>query len=173
MLRPLTTRLSLFHKVPATTSLVPQSLTRPFSLFNSTPNTPTNRIFDPIRTPQDLDTLLLLTAASNQPLVTLWTTSFCPTSASLKSLLHSLLSDEKIGCETSGGSGSGLAFAEVLMDSSQIGDLVVRYRVRDVPTLLTFARQRMREGSRVVGREELGSREFLRGWLEREARGER
>jgi len=167
MYRPLIHRLSLCYKLPATkTSLTLDPPTRPFSLFNPSPATPTNRIFDSIRTPQDLDTLLLLTAASNQPLITLWTTSFCPTSASLKPLLHSLLCDERIGERKS----TGLGFAEVQMDSSQLGDLVVRYGVSHVPTLLAFERQRVREGSRVVREEELGSGDFLRGWLDRQAR---
>lgn len=110
ILRPSTFRLSL----PAS---------RPFTLFPSS-RAPTNRIFDPVRSPNDLHTLTLLNAADNRALITFWTASWCQTCQAIKPLLRKLIEEEKVG-EGEG----GLGYVEVMMDSVLIEDLPIRYRV--------------------------------------------
>ncbi|KAF2845504.1 hypothetical protein T440DRAFT_511572 [Plenodomus tracheiphilus IPT5] len=133
--------------------------TRPFSLLNPSTRTHQNRIYDPIRTPSDLHTLLLLTASSNTPLITLWTASFCSTCASIKPRLTHMLQQEKIG-EHEG----GLAYAEVQMDSTLIGDLGVRYRISSLPTLMAFERMEAQFDDRLVRAEDMVG-ERGREWL--------
>ena len=77
------------------------------------------------RTPEELDTLTLLSAASNRPLITLWTASWCKTCANVKPVVRSLIEDEGVG-EVHG----GLGYTEVELDSVLIGDLGMRYMVR-------------------------------------------
>ena len=84
-----------------------------------------NRIFDNIRTPNDLHTLTLLSAAENRPLITLWSASWCTTCQVVKPLIKGMIEDERVGEEE-----GGLGFAEVEMDSTLIGDLGVKYMVR-------------------------------------------
>jgi thiol-disulfide isomerase/thioredoxin len=98
--------------------------TRPFSLLNPTQRSHTNRIFDPIRAPQDLHTLTMLNAADNRTLITLWSAKWCQTCQTVKPLILRLLEEEKLG-EREG----GLGFAEVEMDSTLIEDLPIVYRV--------------------------------------------
>ncbi|KAI8942286.1 hypothetical protein NX059_000365 [Plenodomus lindquistii] len=166
MIRPLTLRLPHLFKptVPAITTTTTTTTTRPFSLLNPKTRTHKNRIYDPIRTPSDLHTLLLTTASTNTPLITLWTTSFCASCASIKPHLLSLLQDEKIG-EAEG----GLAFVEVPIDGSLVGDLGVRYRVGSVPMLMAFERMEAQFDTRILRTEEMGG-ERVREWLVREAR---
>lgn len=99
---------------------------RALSLFpSSTTRSHTNRIFDPIRTPQDLHTLTMLNAADNRTLITLWSAKWCQTCATVTPLVLRLLQEDKVG-EAEG----GLGYATVEMDSTLIEDLPVRFRVR-------------------------------------------
>lgn len=84
-----------------------------------------NRIFDNVRTPNDLHTLTLLSAADNRPLITLWSASWCSTCQAIKPLVKSMIEEERVGEEE-----GGLGFAEVELDSTLIGDLGVKYMVR-------------------------------------------
>ena len=102
----------------------PPALTRAFSLLNPTQRSHTNRIFDPVRQPNDLHTLTLLNAADNRSLITFWSASWCQTCQTVKPLIRSLVEEEKVG-EREG----GLGFVEVQMDSTLIEDLPIRYRV--------------------------------------------
>jgi thiol-disulfide isomerase/thioredoxin len=99
--------------------------TRAFSLLNPTARSHTNRTFDPIRAPQDLHTLTMLSAADNRPLITLWSAKWCQTCQTVKPIILRLLEEEKLG-ERDG----GLGFVEVEMDSTLIGDLPITFRVR-------------------------------------------
>lgn len=98
---------------------------RHFLTGASTPSNQ-NRIFDNVRTPNDLHTLTLLSAASNRPLITLWSASWCTTCQTVKPLVKSLIEDDRVGEEE-----GGLGFAEVELDSTLIGDLGVKYMVRE------------------------------------------
>lgn len=65
-----------------------------------------------------------------------------------------------------------VSFAEVEMDSPDLGGvsgIAQRYMVTSVPTLLAFDRQEPQIETKVARLEDLKSREFLRGWIEREA----
>ena len=83
---------------------------RAFSLLNPKSRSHTNRVFDPVRQPNDLHTLTLLNAADNRSLITLWTASWCQTCQAIKPLIKQLVEEEKIG-EREG----GLGFVEVMM----------------------------------------------------------
>jgi len=84
-------------------------------------------MFDSIRKPEDLHTLTLLSAAENRPLITFWSASWCTTCQAVKPLVKSLIEDEGVG-QTEG----GLAYAEVELDSTLIGDLGIKYMVRRI-----------------------------------------
>lgn len=77
-----------------------------------------------IRTPEELSTLLLLSASSNRPLITLWSASWCSTCAAVKPILRELIEDEGVG-EAEG----GIGYSEVELDSVLISDLGVKYMV--------------------------------------------
>ena len=83
-----------------------------------------NRIFDNVRTPNDLHTLTMLSAADNRPLITLWSAGWCTTCQAVKPLVKRMLEEEHVGEEE-----GGLGFAEVELDSTLIGDLGVKYMV--------------------------------------------
>ena len=143
----------------------PHSTTRAFSLFPSSTPSHTNRVFDPVRQPNDLHTLTLLNAANNRPLITLWSATWCQTCQVVKPLIRSLIEEEKVG-ESEG----GLGFVEVLMDSTLIEDLPVKYRISSMPTLLAFSRQEAQFDTRVTRPDDMRNKEFLREWLVAEAR---
>ncbi|KAF2645957.1 hypothetical protein P280DRAFT_418218 [Massarina eburnea CBS 473.64] len=124
-----------------------------------------NRIFDNIRQPNDLHTLTLLSATNNRPLITLWSASWCSTCQTVKPLVKGLIEDERVG-EAEG----GLAFAEVELDSTLIGDLGVKYMITSMPTLLAFSRQEAQFDTKLVKPELMKNKEFLREWLLNEAR---
>jgi hypothetical protein len=74
------------------------------------------------RDPNELHTLLLLSATSRVPLITLWTASWCRSCAIVKPLIHELIEMDGIG-EAEG----GVAYSEVELDSPLIGDLGLTY----------------------------------------------
>lgn len=90
----------------------------------SSPQRAQNRIFANVRTPDELHTLTFTSAIDNRPLITLWSASWCSTCQVVKPLIKSLIEDEKVG-EAEG----GLAYAEVEIDSTLIGDLPVKFMV--------------------------------------------
>ncbi|KAF1944414.1 hypothetical protein EJ02DRAFT_481962 [Clathrospora elynae] len=159
-----TLRLAPLQRLP-TILHIPSK--RAFSLLPSS-STPSNqpRIFDPIRQPNDLHTLTLLSAADNRTLITLWTTSYCATCQVVTPLIRRLIEDEQVG------GGAGLGFAEVLLDSSLIEHLPLTYRISSVPTLLAFSRLEAQFDTRVTRVEDLSDEGFLREWLRREAQRE-
>jgi thiol-disulfide isomerase/thioredoxin len=142
----------------------PSPAKRAFSLLNPSKRSHTNRIFDSVRQPNDLHTLLLLNAADNRSLITFWSASWCQTCASTKPLILQLIEGERVG-EREG----GLGFVEVMMDSTLIADLPITYRVSSMPTLLAFSRQEAQFDTRLVKPDEMRDREFLRDWLVKEA----
>ncbi|KAH7061950.1 hypothetical protein BKA63DRAFT_527134 [Paraphoma chrysanthemicola] len=106
---------------------------RAFSILPTSQRSHTNRIFDPIRTPNDLHTLTMLNAADNRTLITLWSAKWCQTCQTVKPLIVKMLEEEKVGQRE-----GGLGFAEVEMDSTLIADLPVTYRVRFRFSFLKF-----------------------------------
>lgn len=106
-----------------TLQLLRASARRSFLTGSSTPSHQ-NRIFDNVRSPADLHTLTLLSAAANRPLITFWSASWCSTCRAVKPLVKALIEDERVG-EAEG----GLGFVEVELDSVLIEDLGVKYMV--------------------------------------------
>ncbi|KAF2703561.1 hypothetical protein K504DRAFT_463294 [Pleomassaria siparia CBS 279.74] len=139
---------------------IPQAHRR---FFNAA--TKQNRIFNNIRTPDELHNLTLVSAADNRPLITLWSASWCTTCQTVKPIVKSLIEDEKVG-EQEG----GLGYAEVELDSTLIGDLGVKFMITSMPTLLAFSRQEAQLETKLVRPEQMKDRNFLRQWLLTEAR---
>ncbi|KAF1919550.1 hypothetical protein BDU57DRAFT_427631, partial [Ampelomyces quisqualis] len=139
-------------------------LPRRFSILPTTTRSHTNRVFDPIRQPNDLHTLTMLNAADNRTLITLWSAKWCTTCQAVAPLLRRMLEDEKVG-EREG----GLGYVEVEMDSTLIGDLPVVYRVSSMPTLLAFSRQEAQFDTRMARPDEMRNEGILREWLVNEA----
>lgn len=77
-----------------------------------------------MRTPNDLHTLTLLSAAEHRPLITMWSASWCTTCQAIKPLVKGMIEDERVGQEE-----GGLGFVEVELDSTLIEDLGVKHRV--------------------------------------------
>jgi len=115
---------SLASTLSKTTKPTPHTQTRLFSLLNPTARSYTNRIFDPIRQPNDLHTLTMLNAADNRTLITLWGAKWCATCQTIRPLILKMIEEEKVG-EREG----GLGYVEVEMDSTLIEDLPVKFRV--------------------------------------------
>ncbi|KAG6305457.1 hypothetical protein E4U45_000266 [Claviceps purpurea] len=140
--------------------------------FHSTgPRLRKNQIYDPVRNPNSLTTYLSLSSSSRIPLITLWTTSYCPTCHRVLPLLQSLL-ERGIG-EPQG----GVAFAPIEFDSPDMGSgssfsesLPMTYMITAVPTLLAFDDAGApRTGSKVVDGRKMLDERFLVGWIEHEA----
>ncbi|KAF9739338.1 hypothetical protein PMIN04_003948 [Paraphaeosphaeria minitans] len=143
---------------------LPRAFQRGFFGASSTRSTE-NRIFDNVRTPDDLHTLTLLSAAENRPLITMWSASWCSTCQTIKPLIKGMIEDERVGQEE-----GGLGFVEVELDSTLIGDLGVKYMITSMPTLLAFSRQEAQFDTRLTNPPEMKNKERLREWLLNEAR---
>ena len=138
--------------------------------FSSTrPSAGHNRIYQSIRSPTDLDTLLLSSTSSSTPLITLFTASWCPSCKHVLPLVQRLIERDGVG-EDKG----GLGFAEIEFDAPGNEELGMRYMVRSLPTLLAFSRGEPQLETKVARVEDLKDERFLVEWLEREAgrRGE-
>lgn len=135
------------------------------SFSSSSPLSNKNRIYNSIRTPEELSTLLLLSASSNRPLITLWSASWCSTCAAVKPILRELIEDEGVG-EAEG----GIGYSEVELDSVLISNLGVKYMINSMPALLAFSRQEAQLGTKLTRPEHMKDKKFLRQWLETEAR---
>ncbi|KAG6032812.1 hypothetical protein E4U19_007149 [Claviceps sp. Clav32 group G5] len=140
--------------------------------FHSTgPRFKKNQIYDPVRNPNSLTTYLSLSSSSRTPLLTLWTTSYCPICHRVLPLLQSLL-ERGVG-EPQG----GVAFAPIEFDSPDMGSgssfsesLPMTYMITAVPTLLAFDDAGApRTGSKVVDGRKMLDERFLVGWIEHEA----
>ena len=134
-----------------------------------------------MRAPDEFHTLNLLSSSSNRPLITLWTTSWRSSCATVSPILKELIEHDGIG-EKEG----GLGFVEIQMDSVLIGDLGITYMVRssrlanmvkinctqinDIPTLLAFSRGEPQLETKVTKLANLEDKQFLIKWLETEAR---
>ncbi|KAI9886931.1 MAG: hypothetical protein M1823_001223 [Watsoniomyces obsoletus] len=155
--------------------------TRPFQI-SASPSTSHNRIFNSIRHQDEFDSLLLLSASTNRPLITLWTASWCPSCRVVSPLVKGMIEND--GVE---GKDGGVSFAEVEIDSPTIGDLPMRYmvgvlflrlqeqklmrhvQINSIPMLLAFSRQEAQLETRITSVNDLKNREFLRRWIDIEA----
>jgi len=127
-----------------------------------------------VRSADDFSSLLLLSTSSNQPLITLWTASWCPSCRFISPLLTQLIEAERAGESaadaSSFGSPTSVAFAEVELDSPDIGEVAGRYAITSIPLLLAFSRGEAQVETRVGDVRKLKDAGFLREWIQREAR---
>ncbi|KAI0391716.1 hypothetical protein F5Y17DRAFT_396813 [Xylariaceae sp. FL0594] len=157
----------------------PPAVRRTFATSSALSRAP-NQVFDSVRRPSDLHTYTRLASTSGVPLLTLWTTSYCPSCATVAPLIRTLVQDERVG-EAEG----GVAFVTVEMDapdimsdtsniygtSGNVGGLGGTFMITSVPTLLSFndAGDPVTR-TKVVDVRKLSDREFLVDWIRREAR---
>ncbi|KAL8738346.1 MAG: hypothetical protein Q9181_000856 [Wetmoreana brouardii] len=125
----------------------------------------TEQIQSVVRSSEELSSLLLLSSTNRTPLLTLWTASWCSSCRTIRPLLLSLVEHDSIG-EKEGGVG----YAEVEIDSPNIGPLASQYFVNSIPTLLSFRAQEAVLEEKVTSVDEMRDREFMRLWIENEAR---
>ncbi|KAK0390933.1 hypothetical protein NLU13_0436 [Sarocladium strictum] len=127
-----------------------------------------NHIHNPIRNADAFQTALAISTSSRRPLLTLWTTSYCPTCKTVSPLLRSLVSSGVGEAE------GGVSFAEVEFDSPDImggpDSLPMTYMITSVPTLLSFDGGEAMTQTKVVDGRRLADRQFLQEWIRSEAR---
>ncbi|KAI1258909.1 hypothetical protein F5Y18DRAFT_433808 [Xylariaceae sp. FL1019] len=126
-----------------------------------------NQIHNSIVYPADLHSYQLLSSTSNQPLITLWTASWCRTCHTVSPLLKSII-ESGIGEEE-----GGVQYANVEFDAPDImgngsESLAMRYMITSIPTLLSFDGENT--GERVMDARKLTDREFLEDWVRNQAR---
>lgn len=130
-----------------------------------------NIIHTSVRRPDDLHTYLLLASSARRPLLTLWTTNWCPTCKTVAPLLESMITDG-VG-EVEG----GVNYCAVEFDSPDVmaEGLGLRYMITSVPTLLSFDAGEAQVETKVMDGRKLADRKFLEEWIRTEARrrGER
>ncbi|KAI4223487.1 MAG: hypothetical protein L6R36_005395 [Xanthoria steineri] len=130
-----------------------------------------NRVYNPVRSESELTTLLQLSTTNKTPLVTFWTASWCPSCRTIRPFLADLIERDALG-EAHG----GVAYAEIEMDSPDIGALAGnKYFITSIPTLLAFRLGEAALDTKITSVDEMKDREFMRLWIEDEARrgGER
>ncbi|MCJ1250313.1 hypothetical protein MMC30_007539 [Trapelia coarctata] len=127
-----------------------------------------NRIYESIRSLPALTTTISLSTTSSTPLLTLFTISTTsPSTTRISTLLRQMLETEGIG-EPEGGVG----YAEVDLDAEDCRreDVAGMYLISAIPTLMAFSRGEPQQLTKVTDTAELLDREFLRLWIENEAR---
>lgn len=170
-MRILTPKVTLFAGLARAALPIPKS--KPvspaqrayISLFKSQ-DPAKNIIHTAVRRPDDLHTYLLLSSSARRPLLTLWTTNWCPTCKTVSPLLQSLIS---------GGVGEaegGVEYCEVEFDSPDVMSegLGLRYMITSVPTLLSFDAGEAQTTTKVMDGRKLADRRFLEDWIRNEAR---
>jgi thiol-disulfide isomerase/thioredoxin len=108
----------------------------------------------------------LLSSSSRTPLLTLWTTSWCPTCRVVEPLLRDLVSSGL------GEDEGGVAYCPVEYDAPDImaAGLGHEYLITTVPTLLSFDAGEAQVETKVVDGRKLADRRFLEEWIRTEAR---
>lgn len=112
-------------------------------------------------------TYLQLSSTSRRPLLTLWTTSYCPTCKQVSPLLQQLIEAEGVG-EAEGGVG----YCEIEYDAPDVmtAGLGLTYMINSVPTLLSFDASEAQVETKVADGHRLRDRHFLEEWIRTEAR---
>ena len=118
-----------------------------------------------IRHPDEFDSLNLLSASSKNALITLWTASWCPSCRTVAPLVREMIENDGVAEHL-----GGIGFAEIEFDSPTLGELASRYMINSIPTLLAFSRHEAQLQTRLTSVAEMKDREFLRLWIENEAR---
>lgn len=127
-----------------------------------------NRIYPAsIRGEDELQTMLLASASTRVPLITLWTANWCPSCKIVSPIIRELIEKDGVGEEQ-----GGVSYAEVEMDAPTlggVGGVAMRYMINSMPTLLAFDRQEPQLETKVTRLEDLKSKAFLAKWIETEA----
>ncbi|RYP23708.1 hypothetical protein DL765_001004 [Monosporascus sp. GIB2] len=125
-----------------------------------------NRIYTPVRRPDDLHTYQLLSSSSRRPLITLWTASWCATCRVVSPLLQSII-ESGVG-EAEGG--VGYCTVEYDAPDMMAGGLGMTYMITSIPTLLGFDAGEAQTQMKVTDARKLADRPFLEEWIRTEAR---
>lgn len=138
-------------------------------LFSTTPLLfAKNRIWPArVRNETDLHSLVLSSASTRMPLITLWMTTWSRECDEVSPLVRELIEKDGVGEDT-----GAVSFVEVEMDSPDLGGIsgvAQRYGINHIPTLLAFDRQEPQIETKASDLQDLKSREFLTKWIETEA----
>lgn len=123
-----------------------------------------------VRSTDRFHTYLSLSVSSRQPLLTLWTASWCPTCRTIAPAIRALI-ESGVG-EAEG----GVAYAPVEFDAPDAAGLAMTYMITAVPTLLAFddrgepARGAGAAPGRIADGRRLADRDFLAEWIREQAR---
>ncbi|MCJ1311299.1 hypothetical protein MMC25_004970 [Agyrium rufum] len=168
-LRQTTCRSSFGTPAPPSRPSIPRRSQR---CFSTTPRARgSNRIYTPITNPTSLSTLLLLHSNLRTPLLTFWTASWCSTCRSLLPEVQKMIEEDGYGENALAAGGGGVGFVEVRVDAPDMGDLGAKYFITSIPTLLAFCNsEEPRTGTMLVKAEEMHDREYMKMWIEEEAR---
>ncbi|KAI7784622.1 hypothetical protein LA080_009559 [Diaporthe eres] len=136
--------------------------------FSSTPSQQQtrNRVYSSVRNEDQFRTYLAASSSSRRPLLTLWTTSWCPACQKISPNLKSLV-DSGVG-EAEGGVG----YCEVEFDAPDVmsAGLGLAYMISSVPTLMSFDAGEAQVETKVADGNRLKDRRFLEEWIRTEAR---
>lgn len=121
-----------------------------------------------VRNQDQFHTYLQLSSTARQPLLTLWTTSYCPTCKHVAPLLRRLVEAEQVGAAE----GGGVSFVEVEYDAPDLmaAGLGLTYMINSVPALLSFDAGEAQLATKVTDGRQLRDRHFLEEWIRTEAR---
>ncbi|KAK4189165.1 hypothetical protein QBC35DRAFT_514197 [Podospora australis] len=125
-----------------------------------------NTVFASVRDLDQFHTYQLLSSSSRRPLLTLWTTSYCPTCRVVAPLMQNLV-ESGVGEEE-----GGVGFCTVEYDAPDVmsAGLGMTYMIHSIPTLLGFDAQEAQVQTKVTDGRKLADRHFLEEWIRTEAR---
>jgi thiol-disulfide isomerase/thioredoxin len=121
-----------------------------------------------IRTPASFNSQLSLSKSLGIPLLTLWSTAWCPSCRTIEPLLRDLISSGV------GEQEGGVLFAPVQFDTPEMMStpipLASRYSITSTPTLLSFDAGEPVTSTKVMDARKLADRQFLIDWIRNEAK---
>ncbi|KAL2263825.1 hypothetical protein VTK26DRAFT_4873 [Humicola hyalothermophila] len=125
-----------------------------------------NQVFGSVRNLDQFYTYQLLSSSSRTPLLTLWTTSWCPTCRVVAPLMKELV---RSGVGEAEG---GVGYCAVEFDAPDVmsSGLGATYMINSIPTLLSFDAGEAQIQTKVTDGRQLGDRNFLEEWIRNEAR---
>lgn len=108
----------------------------------------------------------LLSSSSRTPLITLWTTSYCPTCRTVAPLIKTLV-ESGVGEEE-----GGVGYCTVEYDAPDVmsSGLGLTYMINSIPTLLSFDAQEAQTQTKISDPRQMADRKFLEEWIRNEAR---
>ncbi|CZT46571.1 uncharacterized protein RSE6_07017 [Rhynchosporium secalis] len=150
----------------------------PFSLECANPTIPArffsttkdkqakNRVFTPVRRPDEFYSYLSLSTSARTPLLTFWTASYCNTCKTVSPILQELI-NSGVGEEE-----GGITYCEIEYDSMDIMDsgLGMTYMITSMPTLLSFDRGEAQVGTKITDPKQMTDVEGLKEWIRNEAK---